>query len=198
MSSRTGWRRRALQAATLVLLAVGFVCVGEAAWIHVKAYVAQVAIARAWRRAQAGAPGAKPWPWADTRPIAKLTVSQGAHELMVLEGSSGRNLAFGPTHDPASVLPGERGNSVIQGHRDTHFAFLRDLRIGDTLRVDLADGRSSSFAIVDLRIVDSRRWRIALDADAPRLTLVTCYPFDAVRSGGPLRMVITAAAIEDG
>jgi sortase A len=117
---------------------------------------------------------------------------------MVLEGSNGRNLAFGPTHDAASVLPGERGNSVIEGHRDTHFAFLRDLRIGDTLRVDLADGRSSSFAIVDLRIVDSRRWRIALDADAPRLTLVTCYPFDGVRSGGPLRMVITAAVMAEG
>jgi sortase A len=198
MSSRTGWGWRALQAATLVLLAIGFGCVGEAGWIHLKAYVAQVAIARAWSRAQDGTPDAKPWPWADTRPIAKLTASKGTHELMVLEGSNGRNLAFGPTHDPASVLPGERGNSVIEGHRDTHFAFLRDLRIGDTLRVDLADGRSSSFAIVDVRIVDSRRWRIALDADAARLTLVTCYPFDAVRSGGPLRMVITAAAIAGG
>jgi sortase A len=93
-------------------------------------------------------------------------------------------------------LPGERGNSFIQGHRDTQLAFLRDLRIGDTLRVDLADARSSSCAIVDLRIVDRGRWRIASDADPPRLTFVTCYPFDAVRSDGPLRMVITAAIAE--
>ena len=33
---------------------------------------------------------------------------------------------------------------------------------------------------------------VALDAAQPRLTLVTCYPFDAVVPGGPLRLVVTA------
>ena len=28
-----------------------------------------------------------------------------------------------------------------------------------------------------------------------RLTLITCYPFDALRAGGPLRYVVTAKAI---
>ena len=31
-------------------------------------------------------------------------------------------------------------------------------------------------------------------SDAPMLTLVTCYPFDAVVPGGPLRYVVTALA----
>jgi sortase A len=111
---------------------------------------------------------------------------------MVLEGSSGRNLAFGPAHDPASAAPGEPGNSVIDGHRDTHFALLRDIKVGDTLRVQTLPSRSVSFKVTDIRVVDSGRARISLQADSPRLTLVTCYPFDAVVPGGPLRFVVTA------
>jgi sortase (surface protein transpeptidase) len=31
----------------------------------------------------------------------------------------------------------------------------------------------------------------------PRLTLVTCYPFDAIEPGGPLRYVVTAELAKD-
>jgi sortase A len=112
--------------------------------------------------------------------------------LVVLEGSSGRNLAFGPSHDASSVLPGEPGNSVISAHRDTHFRELEHVRIGDRIRVERADGRTFVFSVTDASVVDSRTMRIALAGDAPRLTLVTCYPFDAIRPGGPLRFVVTA------
>ena len=56
------------------------------------------------------------------------------------------------------------------------------------------DGRSTWFTVTELRVVDSRLERIALDGAAPRLTLVTCYPFDALIPGGPLRWVVTADA----
>jgi sortase A len=184
------WRKAAMVAA----LIAGAVCVTEAAWIHVKASLAQALIGAAWRREQAGSRNAQPWPWADTRPLAQLTFGEGTHgpKFMVLEGSSGRNLAFGPTHDPASVIPGETGNSVIEGHRDTHFALLRNVKIGDTLHVESLAGRNISFMVTDITIVDSRRSRISLHADGPRLTLATCYPFDAVVPGGPLRLIVTA------
>ena len=168
------------------------------AWIHAKASLAQALIGAAWRREQAGSRSMQPWPWADTRPLAQLTFGEPANsrKFMVLEGSSGRNLAFGPTHDPASVIPGEIGNSVIEGHRDTHFALLRDIQVGDTLHVETPQGRNVAFKVTDIRIVDSRRARISLHADGPRLTLVTCYPFDAVVPGGPLRLIVTADRIE--
>ena len=57
---------------------------------------------------------------------------------MVLAGASGRTLAFGPGHVDGTPLPGEHGNAVVSGHRDTHFAFLRDLRCGDVLEVQTA------------------------------------------------------------
>jgi sortase A len=127
--------------------------------------------------------------------VARLVVAGARPQVYyVLEGSSGRNLAFGPAHDPASVLPGEPGNSVISGHRDTTFGFLKSLGMGDRLRVD-RHGTSTWFTVTDARVVDSRLQRIALDGDAPRLTLVTCYPFEAIVPGGPLRWVVTADAV---
>ena len=182
------------KAAAVAVIAAGVVCVSEAVWIHAKASLAQVLIGAAWRREQAGSSSARPWPWADTRPLAQLTFGEGANapRFMVLEGSSGRNLAFGPAHDPASVMPGEAGNSVIEGHRDTHFALLRNVGVGDTLQVKTLAGRDIAFSVTSVRIVDSRRTRISLHADGPRLTLVTCYPFDAVVPGGPLRLIVTA------
>jgi sortase A len=184
----------AVIATVIVFLAAGITCVSAAAWIHVKAALAQILIEAAWQRELAGSPDARPWPWADTRPSARLTIRAGgeAHELMILEGSSGRNLAFGPAHDPASVMPGEAGNSVIEGHRDTHFAVLRSIRLGDTLSVDTVRRRHATFVVTSIEVIDSRRVRIALNAGEPRLTLVTCYPFDAVVPGGPLRLVVTA------
>jgi sortase A len=173
-------------------------CLSEAAWIHMKATLAQILIEAAWRRELAGSPGAQPWPWADTRPSERLWIDEGhaAQELMVLEGSSGRNLAIGPAHDPASVMPGEAGNSVIEAHRDTHFAVLRDIRLGDTVGVETVARRRSMFVVTNIQVIDSRRVRIALRSDEPRLTLVTCYPFDAVLPGGPLRLIVTADPME--
>ena len=185
------------KAAVIAAVATGLVCVAEAAWIHAKAGLAQVLIRAAWAREQAGQTAARPWPWADTRPLARLTFGdgKGARAFIVLEGASGRNLAFGPAHDSASVAPGAAGNSVIEGHRDTHFAVLKGARAGDTLQVETAAGRRWRFSVTDARVVDSRHVRIALAADHPRLTLVTCYPFDAVVPGGPLRFVVTADAV---
>ena len=170
--------------------AAGITCLIAAGWIHMKAFAAQELIDAAWQRNRAGTATARPWPWADTTPVARLTVN--GESFIVLEGASGRNLAFGPTHDAASVLPGDRGNSVIAAHRDTHFRALRGVLMGDRVRVERPDGRRAEFIVTNVRVADSRRERIALGANTPRLTLVTCYPFDAIQPGGPLRFVVTA------
>jgi sortase A len=184
-------------ASTIALVTAGIVCVIGACWIHVKAFAAQVLISAAWDRAQNGSAHARPWPWADTTPIARVTF-HNRKALVVLEGSSGRNLAFAPSHDASSVMPGELGNSVISAHRDTHFRELEHARIGDRIRVERTDGRKLLFAVTDVRVVDSREKRLALEAEEPRLTLVTCYPFNAIQPGGPLRFVVTAVLLPAG
>ena len=183
-----------LKATAIAAFAAGVASLAAGAWNPIKAWAAQLLIDAAWRREHTLSQIAVPWPWADTRPVAKLTLGEGgaATTLIVLEGSSGRNLAFGPVHDAASVAPGALGNSVIEGHRDTHFKMLREAKPGDRITVEALDGNRSVFVVTDVRIVDSRRTRIVLDANAALLTLVTCYPFDAINPGGPLRWLVTA------
>ena len=178
--------------AVAALLALGFWQLGQGAYVPAKAWFAQELMQRAWLRASPGADRAAPWPWADTWPIARLTSSTHDVDLIVLAGGSGRTLAFGPGHLGASALPGETGNMVIAGHRDTHFAFLRDVRRGETLGVESFGGAAHVYEVIGLDVVDSRKGSLVLDTDTAVLTLVTCYPFDALEPGGPLRFVVTA------
>ena len=173
------------------LLCLGFWQLGESASIPAKAWLAQELMLRAWSRAKSGQAKPALWPWADTWPVARLFAKAGDVDLIVLAGGSGRTLAFGPGHLSASSLPGQRGNSVIAGHRDTHFSFLKYLAVGERLRVETSDGNKYIYEVVDIDVVDSRRSSLVLDADESILSLVTCYPFDAIESGGPMRYVVT-------
>ena len=174
------------------LLCLGFWQLGQGAYIPAKAWVAQELMQRAWHRATDGDERAAPWPWADTWPVAKLSARAGDVNLIVLAGGSGRTLAFGPGHLSVSSMPGEVGNMVIAGHRDTHFNFLRYLKLGETLLLETADGRDHLYRIVGMDVVDSRRGSLLLDTEMPMLSLVTCYPFNSDETGGPLRFVVTA------
>lgn len=177
------------------LLCLGFWQLGQGAYLPAKAWLAQELMQRAWRSAEVGVEEVAPWPWADTYPVARLRARDGDVELIVLEGGSGRTLAFAPGHLSASVLPGERGNSIIAGHRDTHFQFLQFLEPGEPLLLQLPGGREYLYRVTTIDIVDSRRGSIVLDTDHPMLSLVTCYPFDAIRPGGPLRYVVSAEMV---
>jgi sortase A len=43
-----------------------------------------------------------------------------------------------------------------------------------------------------MQIIDSRTTGIINDPERDQLVLVTCYPFDAMVPGGPLRYVVIA------
>ncbi len=174
------------------LLCLGFWQLGQGAYIPAKAWMAQELMQRAWQRGASGVEQPVPWPWADTWPVARLTAKSGDVELIVLAGGSGRTLAFGPGHLSASSLPGEMGNTVIAGHRDTHFSFLRDIEIGESLVLETVSGSKHLYTVIGIDVVDSRRGSLLLDTDEPFLSLVTCYPFEALDPGGPLRYVVTA------
>jgi len=174
------------------LLALGFWQLGQGAYIPAKAWLAQELMQRAWLRVSSGEDRATPWPWADTWPVARLTAKSHGVDLIVLAGGSGRTLAFGPGHLGASAMPGETGNMIIAGHRDTHFAFLRAVVPGDRIQIESFSGATTVYEVTGLDVVDSRKGSLVLDTDAAMLTLVTCYPFDAIEPGGPLRYVVTA------
>jgi len=178
-----------------MLLIAAAACFGNALYIVAKAQLAQVLLHAAWSRTQASGVPAKPWPWADTFPVARLVAPSLEQDVLVLGGASGRTLAFGPGHLDGSAQPGDPGNSVIVAHRDTHFRFLRHLAPGDALTVEGRDGVQRAYQVRTTYVADSRALNLARDTAVPTLTLVTCYPFDAINPGGPLRYVVVAERI---
>ena len=188
---RSGSPRNALAA---VVALAGVLCIGWALAIVSKAHVGQALLEVAWKRADATGVAPAPWPWADTHPVAKLYAPAQGTELLVLAGASGRTLAWGPGLLDGTARPGERGNAVVSAHRDTHFRFLAHASVGDPLVVERPDGVRVTYRIVTTRVADASRLAIPRDADVPTLTLVTCWPFDAIAPGGTLRYVVVAQA----
>jgi len=184
--------RRSVGAASGILILAAAVLFGHGAWIYAKASLAQVLLRRAWARTvQSGHPAA-PWPWADTWPIARLR-APGLHgDVIVLAGSSGRTLAFGPGHLDGTALPGHPGNCVLSAHRETQFAFLKSVAIGDPIEFETPDGRLHEYRVCERLVANQRDVGLLAPTRDPILTLVTCYPFNAIRPGGPLRFIVRA------
>jgi len=176
-------------------LAVGLWQIGEGSWIYAKARLAQLLLQWAWSRTLAGETAAKPWPWADTYPVAKLTVPSMQIDLIVLNGAYGRTLAFGPGYSESSAFPGSPGTIILTGHRDTHFHFLKRLKRQDEIMIETTQRTSQRYLVQSSQIVDARTASIRLTKGGNQLTLVTCYPFDTVFTGGPLRYVVTAIRV---
>lgn len=178
----------------VVLLLAGIAVGGEGLWIYAKAKLAQLLLEISWRSALAGEQ-LRPWRWADTRAIARLTIERDGATIIVLAGASGRTMAFGPGHLDGTAMPGDAGNCVITAHRDTHFASLRYVGPGDILTLQRPDGRSIRYRVQATRVVGKTDTSVLRQDARTRLTLITCYPFDAVRPGTPLRWVVVAQKV---
>jgi len=192
LSGKKNAQKRIVLCLAALLAIAGAFRFGEGVYIHLKAKVAQVLLERAWQRTLAGETAVKPWPWADTWPVARLIVPAQRADLLVLSGANGRSIAFGPGHMDGTPMPGTAGNSVIGGHRDTHLAFLRHVKRGDTLSVERADGKRTDYRVTELDVLDKRETWVTRNEGPSRLTLITCWPFDALRAGGPQRYVVIA------
>ena len=176
--------------AALVIGAAGLVLLAQGLWIPAKAQVAQILLERAFERSVATGEPQKPWPWADTVPVARVEAERLHVSEIVLAGGSGQAMAFGPAE--LTGLP--RDVRVLAGHRDTHFRFMRDLRQGDTLSLHGVDGSRVRYRIVGFATVRWDRFAYPVMPARPLLALATCYPFDA-RHHGPLRRVAWAERI---
>jgi sortase A len=185
-------QRRLRRLALAALIALGVALLAAGFWLPAKAELAQHLLNRAWDRTTDGDAAAKPWPWADTHPVARLTLPGADEPMTVLAGASGRNLAFAPALLDGSAAPGTHGVTVIAGHRDTHFRTLATLAIGDDLKLERPDGSVYVYRVTDLDVVDSAHAELRLDADESIVVLVTCWPFEAVTPGGSWRYVVTA------
>ena len=179
----------------LLLTLSGLISFGQGAYIHAKALLAQVLLQRAFAETIATGRDTKPWSWADTWPVARIEVRRIGAGAIVLAGSSGQALAFGPGHVEQTADAGERGVAVYSAHRDTHFRFLKDVRIGDDIEVTRSDGKTFRYRADSHSVVRFDQFAIDPLGSDYELVLSTCWPFDAV-TPGPDRYLLHATLIE--
>lgn len=180
-----------LRFVAFVLLVAGNFFLADGLWIRTKAILAQSLLRHAWQETLDTGQNTKAWPWADTWPVARLTVARLKIDQIILEGESGEVLAFGPGHLSASSEPGSNGHCILAGHRDTSFRFLQDLRKDDLLILYTADGKIHKYRVNEMLIRQAEKLFLR-QSNGAHLTLITCYPFNTLQPGAELRYVVFA------
>jgi LPXTG-site transpeptidase (sortase) family protein len=141
-------------------------------------------------------PKAPPYPYG--QPIARLRIPKASVDDVVFGGDDDATLAKGPGHVPGTALPGEgagRNNCVITGHRDKNFRHLGVLREGDRIELE-SPSETTSYRVVSREIVNPDAIRVLQPTEEPRLTLITCYPFNYI-GHAPHRLVVVAEPVPD-
>ena len=173
---------------------IGMICFANGMWIHGKALLAQTLLQRAWAQTRVRGESVKPWPWADTWPVARLQAEQYGQDLIVLAGQSGQALAFGPGMLETGVKPGQPGACILAAHRDTHFSFLHQVHSGDVFTLEDRQGRQWQYRVKTTTIRSASELYLEAQQDA-QLVLITCYPFQSLSADAERRYVVVADRI---
>lgn len=212
---------RKLAASALVIVG-GLLCI-QASWLPTKAWLSQQLINHSWQQSMTAQKHLqeqqqkhgqdntsshklnshklnqqvtiKPWPWADTFPIAELAFSRLDKNIVVLNGGDPTTLAF----SAGAVAPFNQTNVakpfVVAGHNDSHFSFLQDIMMKDFIALTDVNGRKQLYQVESIDIVDASAGYLSLPTDAANLILITCYPFKSINNQSNERYVITATPL---
>lgn len=111
-----------------------------------------------------------------------LSVDSADIKGAVQEGTDAYAMMEGPWHFPLSVAPGEKGNSIIIGHRFAEvppstntFYNLDKIEVGDKIHISQKTGEYS-FTVVETKVVDKNDRSVLLPTSDYRITLITCHP----------------------
>jgi sortase A len=171
------------------LLAAGMILAAFGIWEWMQSLTGQTAAARDFAAAET-VPSAtvRRVRLGDT--VARLTIPRLKADLYVVEGDDDAELRRAPGHLPGSALPGMPGNSVIAGHRDTHFRVLKDIRPGDDIFLETTAGKYR-YQVNSTHVVSPSNTSSLAPTSNAVLHLITCYPFYWVGSA-PKRFVVEA------
>jgi sortase A len=109
--------------------------------------------------------------------IGSLTIPVLKRKIPIFQGTGVKELKKGIGHFTQSVLPGEKDNCVLSGHRETVFRKLGKLKIGDQLIVQTSAG-TFTYKVSGTRIVHEDDKTVIVPTDHAVLTMTTCYPFN--------------------
>lgn len=126
--------------------------------------------------------------------IGDLLIPKLDATLPIYHGTDEDELEKGVGHYAGSVLPGEKDNSVLSGHRDTVFRRLGEVGQGDLLIVTTSKGEFT-YKVRKVRIVDANDRTVIVPRSRATLTVTTCYPFQYI-GDAPDRYILSADLIE--
>ena len=83
---------------------------------------------------------------------------------------------------------------------DGQTRFRNEIVANQIVFLETADGDRHRYRITQIDVVHESATEVVRQDGVKRLTLITCYPFDAITPGGPLRYVVRAFGefTEDG
>jgi len=140
------------------------------------------------------APSPEPTPPAPrTDLVGRIEIPRLNLRAIIAEGIDSRTLRRAVGHLPGTPMPGEEGNVVLAGHRDTFFRALKDIRAEDVVRITTPRGRFE-YLVEATAVVEPTRTDVLDPTSEPSVTLVTCYPFYLVGEA-PDRFVVRARLI---
>lgn len=126
--------------------------------------------------------------------IGILTLTTLNKKLPIVQGTGENELKKGVGHFTQSVLPGEKDNCVLSGHRDTVFSGIGKLKIGDQLIVQTSAG-IFTYEVKGTRIVGKDDKTVIVPTSRAVLTLTTCYPFNFI-GDAPNRYIVSADLVK--
>jgi LPXTG-site transpeptidase (sortase) family protein len=175
-----------------VLLGAGGLCVGMAGFTVIRAETHQSEVVRQWTEPSFNSANTKLLlpPGA----VARLRFERQNRDVFVWGDEKSDHWAKGPVWLRVTRSFASTGNTVVAGHRDTHFRFLKDAKVGDVFEVN-QEASHLTFRISMMRIVSPTDRSLLAPTAEKTVTLVTCYPFYMVGRASH-RMIIRAELIQ--
>ena len=124
------------------------------------------------------------------RVLGRLEIPTLGVSTIVREGEDARTLQLAIGHIAGTAMPGAAGNMGLAAHRDTFFRRLREINVGDVIRLVAVEG-TFTYVVQSTQIVDPDDLWVLDPTTEPSLTLVTCYPFTYI-GAAPERFIVRA------
>jgi sortase A len=180
---------RALFVASGVFLAGGLLALAYAAYVVTEAKTFQTIELRRFERARQTA-AAEP-PLVEGGPIGEIRIPRLGLAAMVLQGDSDEVLRLAVGHLAETALPGDSGNVVLAGHRDTFFRPLKRVQVGDVITLNTRGG-AFTYLVESTSVVPPTDLQVLRPTGRRTLTLITCFPFAYIGSA-PDRFIVRAS-----
>ncbi|MGC2694199.1 MAG: class D sortase [Candidatus Angelobacter sp.] len=184
---------RRILSLTMVIIGVGLL--GYVAAEYWGMYRSQRTLEAEWERqaSHVNAPGQPPI--STDQMLTRVIIPKIGMDAIVVEGASRKELSEGPGHMKQTAMPGETGNAVITGHRDTFFRHIYELIKGDQIQVR-RNGHLFTYAVTGKRIVMPEDVSVIKQTTDPQLTLITCYPTYYI-GPAPKRLVVFSKLVDN-